>query len=56
MNIYKSVINADVAFHQILNKVLTEGLSPSLGKLKEPLVIKVNHMYQKIKKLNHLGI
>jgi hypothetical protein len=40
MDTSQTVIGVDVAFHQILDEILTNGLFLSLGKLKEPLVIK----------------
>jgi hypothetical protein len=55
MDTCQIIIGADMTFYQILDGILTEGPSPSLGKLKGTPVIKVNPMGQKIKKLNHMG-
>jgi hypothetical protein len=50
MDTCQTVIGANVTFFQILDGILMQGPSPSLGKLEEPRVIKSKPYGSKNKK------
>jgi hypothetical protein len=55
MDTCQIIIGADMTFYQILDGILTEGPSPSLGKLKGTPVIKSKPYGSKNKKLKPHG-